>query len=76
MVITKMSVNGHRTEGHTLKGVSTLYNGMKCKLVVHTASDRIVRVDISKKDAINLLESGDVRLSVHTLDKLWIISVA
>lgn len=75
MVIKNMSVNGHRTEEHTLKGVCKLYGGMKCKLVVHTVSDRTVRVDISKKDAINLLESGDVRLCVHTLDKLWIICV-
>lgn len=75
MVIKNMTVNGCRTEGHTLKYVSRYYNGMKCKLVVHTVSDRTVRVDISKKDAINLLESGDVRLCVHTLDKLWIICV-
>ena len=76
MVITNMTVNGHRTEGHTLNGVSQLYNGMKCKLWVFTTSGRTLYVHISKKDAITLLESGDVGLHVHTGDKVWVLCPA
>lgn len=76
MVIENMTVNGHRTEGHTLKGVCQLYRGMKCKLWVYTVSGRSIYVYISKKDAITLLESGDVGLHVHTGDKVWVLTPA